>query len=620
MRAAPLSAILLLASCGRTEAERGAVVTESWSVVMLQGQRIGHTHTLRSVKSGEVDTFVQAQMTLKRMGTEIKVNTDTRHVETTDGKALRFSAKMAMSDQPTLREGVIENGRLKFTTDTGGKAVTKETAWEPDWLLSEGARLLMVKSGFTPGTKYKYKSFNAEYGMPDETSVEVEGVETRTVLGKEQKLARLKSVPSLAKGVVSTSWVDEQGFDRMSEVSMMGMTIVFRASTKEDALRAPVELPEVFLKSMPRSNVALPRPREITTLTVRMERPDGGLAEWKPPESTQEVRARDDKSLELAIQSEKLRSGGLAEDLAVYLKPSPSVQCDDAEIVKTAREIAGAEKDPARLAGKLAGWVHDHIDKKSMDVGAASAREVFQNRSGDCSEHAVLLAAMLRAANIPAKVCSGYLYFRGNWGGHAWTSAWIGRWVDFDATLGGRPADAARIKFSETDAQDSGALMEGMRGAGFMHGGMKIEIVEYMIDGKRVKAAPPGAPAGNRFESPLLGLSFEKPGDWVFRDSKELPPFALAAVDSPDKGASAVLKYHDLPYEFIPLDMKKLARKLGAPSSGEVGRLDAFETYESDERLFVRIAPGEVVEVALEEGKAARPAMDRFKKTLKISR
>src|SRR5687767_328702 len=106
MRAAALTAILLLAgACSRPE----AVVSESWGVMKLEGGRIGHTRTVRTVKSGEVETHLQTSMTLKRMGTEIKVNTDTRHVETTEGKALRFTAKMEMSSKPTLREGVIEN-------------------------------------------------------------------------------------------------------------------------------------------------------------------------------------------------------------------------------------------------------------------------------------------------------------------------------------------------------------------------------------------------------------------------------------------------------------------------------------------------------------------------------
>jgi hypothetical protein len=394
-------------------------------------------------------------------------------------------------------------------------------------------------------------------------------------------------------------------------------------STKEDALKnATAELPEIFFQTMPRSNVALPRPREITAITVRLERPDNMFTEWKPPAETQAVVARDAKSVTLKIESKAPVPGARpGDDLAIFLKPSPGVQCDDAEIIKAAKEVAGDEKDQGVVAGRLAGWVNLHIDKKSMDIGAATAKEVFRDRSGDCSEHAVLLTAMLRAAGIPAKVCSGYLYFRGAWGGHAWSSAWVGRWVDYDATLCPGPADAARIKFSETDADDAGAGIEGMRGAGFMHGGMKIDVLEYAIQVKVLKVAPPVAPAGDRFEAPLLGVAFEKPEGWTFRDAKDLPPFTLAVMGAPSGDGRAVVSYIDLPYDLVKLDTKKAARKLGSSSSGEVGTLDGRETYETDSRLYVRLSPGEVLEVVLKgEEDATRPALERIKKTLKISR
>ena len=54
--------------------------------------------------------------------------------------------------------------------------------------------------------------------------------------------------------------------------------------------------------------------------------------------------------------------------------------------------------------------VHHYIDDKSLGVGFASASEVCATREGDCSEHAVLLVALLRAAGIPSRAVSGVVY------------------------------------------------------------------------------------------------------------------------------------------------------------------------------------------------------------------
>ncbi|HTF57384.1 MAG TPA: transglutaminase-like domain-containing protein [Planctomycetota bacterium] len=628
MRAGSVAALLLLAAaCGHAPPTE-AVLEEDWSIMTIMGVRVGHTHSVRTRRAGsggaaEIETLEQSRMAVKRMGSGIEISQDVRHVETPEGRPLRFSSRMIMSSTPTLSEGVIENGKLKLKTTSG--EVTKETEsdWDPECLLSEGSRLLMLKKGFAPGTKYRFKTFSADFGKVDEAEIEVLEPETKTVLGKERRLNRVLVKTSLQKGVVMTTWLDETGSAWAMESPLMGLKLAVERTTREEALKtAKAELPEIFFKTMPRSAAALPRPREITELRVRLERPDGGLADWKPPGGTQTVVARDAKSVTLRIVAPPPGTPAAqpVEDQSLFLKSSPAVQSDDPEIVDQSRRVVGEEKDPYLRASALAGWVNKHIDKKSMDVAAASAKEVLKDRTGDCSEHAVLLTALLRASGIPAKVCSGYLYVRGSWGGHAWSSAWVGRWVDLDATLGEGVADAARIKFSETTLEDVGATIEGMTGAGFMHGDMKIDLLEYVLDGKKLKVEPPARVTDNTFSAPLLGFSFEKPADWKFTAPKDLPPFILAVLASPDGTAEVRISYIDLPYDVSPLETRKAARKLGGGSGGEPGRLEGFDTYETESKLFVRLSPGEMLVIVLKDSEAARPALEHIKKTLKIKR
>ena len=65
------------------------------------------------------------------------------------------------------------------------------------------------------------------------------------------------------------------------------------------------------------------------------------------------------------------------------------------------------------------------------------------SRQGDCTEFAVLTAAMCRAVGIPAQVVAGVAYvddFAGlrGFGGHAWTQVYIGgKWIGLDAAFKG---------------------------------------------------------------------------------------------------------------------------------------------------------------------------------------
>ncbi len=123
------------------------------------------------------------------------------------------------------------------------------------------------------------------------------------------------------------------------------------------------------------------------------------------------------------------------------MKPGRFVQSDDANIIALAKQAVGDAKDSAEAAKRIEEFVSKYVKDISFSVGYASATEVAASRRGDCTEFAVLCAAMCRAAGIPAKVTVGVAYvndFEGKtgFGGHAWTEAYIGdKWVGLDSAF-----------------------------------------------------------------------------------------------------------------------------------------------------------------------------------------
>ncbi|MBU6282385.1 transglutaminase-like domain-containing protein, partial [bacterium] len=77
---------------------------------------------------------------------------------------------------------------------------------------------------------------------------------------------------------------------------------------------------------------------------------------------------------------------------------------------------------------------------------------------GDCNEHAVLLAALGRAAGIPSRVAAGAMYADGAFLYHAWTEFWLGSWVSADAVFRQMPTDATHVKLVEGGPERHGEL------------------------------------------------------------------------------------------------------------------------------------------------------------------
>ena len=122
-----------------------------------------------------------------------------------------------------------------------------------------------------------------------------------------------------------------------------------------------------------------------------------------------------------------------------------------------------------------------------MSTAFASASQVARTKEGDCSEHAVLLCGVLRAANIPSRGVMGMVYVsniggpNGVFGWHMWSQALLdGAWVDLDATLT-TPFSVGHIATTTTSLSDEefGAEMAGIISS---IGNLEVEIISTEND------------------------------------------------------------------------------------------------------------------------------------------
>src|SRR5262245_23707764 len=104
----------------------------------------------------------------------------------------------------------------------------------------------------------------------------------------------------------------------------------------------------------------------------------------------------------------------MAKDLtnrADYLLSSDIIDWHHPEIRALASSLAGTEQEPANIAQRCFEWVRDEI-QHCMDFcrteGTCAASEVLQHGTGFCYAKSHLLAALLRANNVP----TGFSYQR----------------------------------------------------------------------------------------------------------------------------------------------------------------------------------------------------------------
>ncbi|HEY5545915.1 MAG TPA: transglutaminase-like domain-containing protein [Gemmatimonadaceae bacterium] len=175
-------------------------------------------------------------------------------------------------------------------------------------------------------------------------------------------------------------------------------------------------------------------PREFSTRYSRNYRAGGQVSYARTPEA----RLRSRYTLPTSDAWQKV--------FRKELSPGPSIESDDPSISRRAARLAAKERDPAVIARRIVGWVHDSLRAES-GASPLSALGAVTRRSGDAREFALLTTALARAAGVPAQPVSGLLQHDGRFYLHAWTEVYLGRWVPVDAMLDQFPADASHIPF-----------------------------------------------------------------------------------------------------------------------------------------------------------------------------
>jgi transglutaminase-like putative cysteine protease len=141
-------------------------------------------------------------------------------------------------------------------------------------------------------------------------------------------------------------------------------------------------------------------------------------------------------------------------------RPNNFIQSDDPEIVALAQKVAGNQTDPWQAALALEQYVGTVITQKDYTQAFATASEVLKNHAGDCTEHAVLLAALARARGIPARVAMGLVYMPSHqaFGYHMWTEVFVqGQWIGIDGTLARGGIGAAHLKLAHHSLEGTSA-------------------------------------------------------------------------------------------------------------------------------------------------------------------
>ena len=474
----------------QTKGDSAQQADDTWQVIYIGGQRIGYSRTATRTEIKDKKKIIRTEnetfMTIKRFGQELKIQTILNTQETDQGDLLGFAFEMKNPPRASLTRtvGRIDGKELVLETTVAGRKTKKTQAWDPDVKSPAYQDRLLRDRGIKPGDTVSFKTFLPELNKV--TTVKVVADEMRPVKlldGKERKLLKVRITQSILPTLTTRAYLDDKGDALKSESNFLGTSMITYTVSKDVALKAiaGAEL-DIAVNTLVRVK-PIKDAHKTRKVVYRITTPGDDPSQYVVAGLTQSVKKAGADAVELTVTAVKPpRIARTVPSKPEYLAATRYLQSRDPRVVKHANLAASGQTNPTQVALRMERYVHEKLEEKNFSTALASAAEVAKNLEGDCTEHAVLLAAMLRAKQIASRIAVGMVYIRSrsSFGGHMWTEAYLGgKWIPLDATLGQGGIGAGHIKLAQSSfADDAAAPVTTFLPLLNVLGKLKIDVVK----------------------------------------------------------------------------------------------------------------------------------------------
>ena len=475
--------------------------SDQWVEIYMGGGKIGYGHSTMGRDGDLIHTGMTMYMRIGRVDQPIEMNLTRTATETVAGIPVSFNSETKMATIMMSRKGTISNGKVTMTSSQYGME-TSDTFPFPEGavLAAWGSFRESLMRGFKPGTKYTLDVYEPDFRLDGAIKMattigEWEEFEHRGKRIRGQKVTIVMESP--IGSLETVSWLDRNGEPLKAKVPVAGFEIEMITTDQATALTDFVT-PELFLTTLIKTNAKIdPESAKRVKYCIRTKSDEVKVGEL-PTTGMQMITARTDRSIEVVVTRQSHNAGSdkgkktkvPTKEVSECLDGNLMINTADPELIALAKRAAGGETEPFALADKLRRFVSDYVEDKNLNVAFATASEVCRNKEGDCSEHAVLLAALGRLNGLPSRVVAGVAYApvfggqRNVFVYHMWTQFLIkGEWIDLDAALRETVCSPARIALVTSSLKNAGLADLALPLISKI-GAIEIDILE--IDGRRI--------------------------------------------------------------------------------------------------------------------------------------
>jgi len=461
-----------------------------WYRVSIAEKPVGRIHlTSKASKLDDGSKVMEHKsdffMRLNRDGDVAEVKESSLLVEDADGNLLRFQVNQEMGENEVVIKGVSRGGELHITnsSDDSKRSIEIDESWLSNVqqfdLISDLYKQYQKDTDAKPESIYS--AFDAQIMSAVKVTITIKGISDTGLEKPWDKGLHVIMKQEIQGGTInSTNWFASDGSLLKSVIPGFGMTM--ERVKKEDAIKQSSDTVDINgLTSVQASGQVDLLNDASHTFRISVRRDESIPLKddnWKilkngPNQILNQVMEKLRSTSittfsSIGDSSVSLTKASHPKPAAACLKRSSLIQSDADEIKSLARKHK--KENPLATAKALEVEVSRLITDANYENVFDSALTVLEKKEGDCTEHSVLLVALCRAVDIPARVATGLIGVQApasdepvvQFFHHMWTEVYVdGNWHSLDATLGRGGITSAHIKLSDSslaDGDESGLI------------------------------------------------------------------------------------------------------------------------------------------------------------------
>jgi len=423
---------------------------------MLDRQRIGYA-SLETRQMGEVLRLKQSShLEFQRFGQTIQMDTILQTEELVDGtlRSFRFELRNP-PNKTTISSGTVRGNSLDLELTVNGRRSERTVTLPPGLKSPLWQERMFRERTLREGVAESFVTWLPELSKTSRMRIRIdEARETKMFDGNNRRLFKAHIQNSAIPTLRTRAYLDEQGHWLKTESEFVGKTLYTYLVPETEALKALAgdELDLALNTIVKAGGIRNPHRYQEVTYRITLETDDP--SNYFPPGPTQSVQKVDDRTILLTVtkMDAPTRTAIARKPDEKYLASNEFLQADDYRVIQLGRRAAAGITDPSRVAVNMEKSVYDLVQDKNFSTALASAAEVAEQQEGDCTEHAMLLAAMLRSQNLPSRIAVGFVYSDrlNGFAGHMWTEVWLrDRWFPLDATRAQGGIGPGHLKMSD---------------------------------------------------------------------------------------------------------------------------------------------------------------------------